>query len=102
MWRGRAREPSDADGNRKITGDGGFSRVHVVQFSFAESLSTIFEIHSRPSRSFRMQKFFGLLTILCLFSLPLWSQATPAKAAAGSQPTATIDTTVGKLSCKLF
>jgi peptidyl-prolyl cis-trans isomerase A (cyclophilin A) len=39
-----------------------------------------------------------------LFSLPVWSQAPKADApkAAASQPTAIIDTTVGKLTCKLF
>ena len=48
----------------------------------------------------------NLICTLCLacLALPMWSQTTkaaPAKAASG-QPTAIIDTTVGKMTCKLF
>jgi peptidyl-prolyl cis-trans isomerase A (cyclophilin A) len=49
----------------------------------------------------------NLICTLCLacLALPLWSQTTkaaPAKAAASGQPTAVIDTTAGKMTCKLF
>jgi peptidyl-prolyl cis-trans isomerase A (cyclophilin A) len=52
-----------------------------------------------------MQKSICILFLACLFSSALFAQApkeaAPAKAASG-QPTAVIDTTVGKMTCKLF
>ena len=39
-------------------------------------------------------KRFAIVAVVCLFSLTLWSQT--------GEPTAVIDTTAGKLSCKLF
>jgi peptidyl-prolyl cis-trans isomerase A (cyclophilin A) len=56
-----------------------------------------------------MRRTLGLISVLCLLSLPAWSQApSSAKAApagaspASGEPTAVIDTTAGKLRCKLF
>ena len=51
-----------------------------------------------------MRSSIAILFVAFLFSLPAWSQdakTAPAKPASG-QPTAIIDTTVGKLTCKLF
>jgi peptidyl-prolyl cis-trans isomerase A (cyclophilin A) len=44
-----------------------------------------------------------VISVLCMLSLS-WSQAAPAKptAAASSEPVAIIDTTAGKMTCKLF
>lgn len=44
-----------------------------------------------------MRKFASIAVCVVLFSLSLWSQA-----AKSDQPTAVIDTTAGKLTCKLF
>jgi peptidyl-prolyl cis-trans isomerase A (cyclophilin A) len=45
-----------------------------------------------------------LIAGVCLLSLPLWAQyGSPKKAtASASEPTAIIDTTAGKMKCKLF
>lgn len=43
-----------------------------------------------------MRKVFSLISTIALFSISCWSQASKA------QPTAIIDTTAGKLTCKLF
>src|SRR4051812_44943898 len=52
-----------------------------------------------------MQKSICIFSLACLFSAALFAQApkeaAPAKGASG-QPTAVIDTTVGKMTCKLF
>ena len=51
-----------------------------------------------------MRSSISILFIALLCSLPAWSQApkaAPAKAAS-AQPTAIIDTTAGKMTCKLF
>ena len=39
-------------------------------------------------------KRFAIVAVVCLFAVSLWAQ--------GGQPTAVIDTTAGKLTCKLF
>jgi peptidyl-prolyl cis-trans isomerase A (cyclophilin A) len=44
-----------------------------------------------------MRKVSLILALIAAFSFSAWSQAKPAE-----QPTATIDTTAGKLTCKLF
>jgi peptidyl-prolyl cis-trans isomerase A (cyclophilin A) len=44
-----------------------------------------------------MRRFFVVMSVF-LFSVALWSQ----EKSSGSQPTATIDTTAGKLTCTLF
>lgn len=60
-----------------------------------------------------MQKQIGLVAILVMFSLCTWCQtnpatsapprrATPAAAAPAGDPTAIIETTVGKMTCTLF
>ena len=59
-----------------------------------------------------MQRLLAAIGILCLTSLSAWSQSAPAAKptphpataapAAPSGPTATIDTTAGKLKCTLF
>jgi peptidyl-prolyl cis-trans isomerase A (cyclophilin A) len=58
-----------------------------------------------------MRRALVIISVLCLFSLAAWSQASssakaaPAKPASSSpsgEPTAVIDTTAGKLRCKLF
>ena len=60
-----------------------------------------------------MRKCFAMLSFLSLVSLAVWSQAAPASKAAtkpgsaakstgSGQPTAIIDTSAGKLTCKLF
>ena len=46
-----------------------------------------------------MRKCLILVSVILLSSLTLWSQAKPA---ATGHPTATIDTTAGKLTCTLF
>jgi peptidyl-prolyl cis-trans isomerase A (cyclophilin A) len=66
-----------------------------------------------------MRKCLGITSVLCLISVIAWPQTTPAskpaaqrpstaakstapKAPASGEPTAVIDTTAGKLRCKLF
>ncbi len=56
-----------------------------------------------------MRRLLHVLGVLCLASLPMWSQAAPAKpstpAAHAVRPTgpiAIIDTSVGKMKCELF
>ena len=58
-----------------------------------------------------MQRLLAAIGVLCVASLPGWSQAAPAKptphaaapgTAVSSGPTAIIDTTAGKLKCTLF
>ena len=67
-----------------------------------------------------MRKHLGIIPAVCLISALMWSQAAPSakpaatpkpstatkstasKAAASGEPTAVIDTTAGKLRCKLF
>jgi len=39
-------------------------------------------------------KRFAIVVVICMFTLTLWAQS--------NQPTAVIDTTAGKLTCKLF
>src|SRR5437016_8271024 len=48
-----------------------------------------------------MRKILSAIAVIAMFILAAWSQAAPAKLASG-QPTAVIDTTAGKLTCKLF
>jgi peptidyl-prolyl cis-trans isomerase A (cyclophilin A) len=48
-----------------------------------------------------MRKLLSVIAVIAMLTLAAWSQAAPAKPAS-SQPTAVIDTTAGKLTCKLF
>ena len=45
-----------------------------------------------------MRKLLSAIAVIAILTLAAWSQAKPAS----SQPTAVIDTTAGKLTCKLF
>jgi peptidyl-prolyl cis-trans isomerase A (cyclophilin A) len=58
-----------------------------------------------------MRKFIGSISVICWFTLAAWSQAAhkseathkaAATSAASGEPTAIIDTTAGKLTCKLY
>jgi peptidyl-prolyl cis-trans isomerase A (cyclophilin A) len=60
-----------------------------------------------------MRKLVVMVSVMLLFSLTCWPQATPSApakkpaaanpaASASAEPTAVIDTSAGKLTCKLF
>src|SRR5690242_8751567 len=49
-----------------------------------------------------MRKPSAIISFLVLFTFAAWAQAGGGKKASSSQPTAVIDTTAGKLTCKLF
>src|SRR5258705_896 len=83
------------------------TRPAVVQFSFAQSRPQ--GPTTETQQGFRMQTQIGLPLILLPFSA--WSKTnppapTPPKRtpapAASAEPTATIDTTAGKMHCTLF
>jgi len=49
-----------------------------------------------------MCKRLVVIASILMFSAMLWSQGMSKPATAGNEPTAVIDTTAGKLTCKLF
>src|SRR2546427_13215017 len=61
-------------------------------------------------RKLLMRRLIAILSLISLTSFAAWAQAAPAKktpaakpaAATSAGPTAIIDTTAGKMSCKLF
>src|SRR5436305_2712583 len=67
-------------------------------------------MHKATMRKLIMCKLIAILSLISLTSLAAWAQAAPAKktpaakppATTSAGPTAVIDTTSGKLTCKLF
>src|ERR1700758_2672898 len=64
-----------------------------VKHSLHPALS-IFENHYYSRQGAFSMKRIAIVGAVCLFCVTLWAQ--------GGEPTAVIDTTVGKLTCKLF